>query len=60
MRAARAAVPRVGAVKLRARYLRVLRRIEALRDDRDGSDSSWVERLLSDSRAHYARTRRAR
>jgi IS5 family transposase len=60
LRTAREAVPRAGTVRLPAAYLRDIRRVEARRDNRDGSDKSWVERFLADSRRHYTRARRVR
>ena len=47
-------------VVLSEEYLRAVRQVEALQDNRDGSDKTWVERVLRESREHYARARRVR
>ena len=41
-------------------YLRAVRQVEALPANQDGADKTWVERVMIQSREHFARARRIR
>jgi hypothetical protein len=47
-------------VVLSEEYLRAVRQVEALPANQDGSDKTWVERVLRESREHYTKARRVR
>ena len=41
-------------------YLRAVRQVEALAANQDGADKTWVERVMVQSREHFAKARRIR
>jgi hypothetical protein len=41
-------------------YLRAVQQVEALPDNQDGADKTWVERVMVQSREHFANARRIR
>lgn len=47
-------------VVLSAEYLRAVKQVEALPENQDGADKTWVERAQREFREHYARARRVR
>ena len=47
-------------VMLSEDYLRAVKHVEALPTDQDGVDKTWVERVLRQSREHFAKARRIR
>ena len=47
-------------VVLSEAYLRAVRQVEALPENQDGADKTWVERVLHQSREHFAQARRIR
>ncbi len=47
------------AAALETSFVRAIQRWEGLPHNREGSDKSWVERLLGDTREHLGRARRA-
>jgi hypothetical protein len=49
-----------GPIELPDRYLRAVDRIEALPENCEGADKSWVEASRRDFREYFARARRAR
>jgi hypothetical protein len=51
---------KVGPAKLSAEYLRAIARCEALPENQDGCDKTWVERSRRWFREHYARAKRIR
>ena len=51
-----ASAPReTGPVTLTREYLDAVKWVESLPENQSGTDKSWVRRILSDSRRHYAR-----
>lgn len=46
--------------QLSTEYLRAIARCEALPENQNGSDKSWVERSRREFRQHYARVKRVR
>jgi hypothetical protein len=49
-----------GPVTLSSEYLLAIARCEALPENQDGCDKTWVERSRRRFRRHYARARRVR
>ena len=47
-------------VDLGAEYLRAVKQVESLPENQDGADKTWVERVVRESREHFARARRIR
>lgn len=47
-------------VALSAEYLRAVKQVEALPENQDGADKTWVERAQREFREHYARARQIR
>ena len=47
-------------VVLSQEYLRAVKQVEAMPADQDGADKSWVERVVRQSREHFAKARRIR
>jgi hypothetical protein len=47
-------------IDLPDRYLRAVERVEALPENREGADKSWVEASRREFREYIARARRAR
>jgi hypothetical protein len=47
-------------VVLSEEYLRALEQVEALPEKQDGADKTWVERVVRQSREHFAKARRIR
>ena len=47
-------------VVLSAEYLRAVKQVEALPENQDGADKTWVERVMRQSREHFAKARRIR
>ena len=47
-------------VVLSAEYLRAVEQVEALPEDQTGADKTWVERVVRQSREHFASARRIR
>ena len=47
-----------GPVDLDPAYLRLIERVEALPENQDGADKSWVWRCLETARLHFERARR--
>jgi hypothetical protein len=47
-------------VVLSADYLRAVKQVEALPANQDGVDKTWVERVMRQSREHFAKARRIR
>ena len=45
-------------IKLDEAYLRAVKKLESLPENRSGADKTWVERAIRDWRAHYARVSR--
>jgi len=45
-------------IKLDDAYLRAVKKLESLPQNRSGADKSWVERAIRNWRAHYARVSR--
>jgi hypothetical protein len=41
-------------------YLRAVEQVEALPENQDGADKTWVERAQREFREHYARARQVR
>ena len=58
-RCRRAEAPAVakGPIELDEAYLRAVRKIESLPQNRSGADKTWVERVIRRWRDHYARAR---
>jgi hypothetical protein len=48
------------AVVLSEEYLQAVRQVEALPESQDGADKTWVERVVRQSREHFAAARRIR
>jgi hypothetical protein len=49
---------RDGRVQLDPAYLRAVKKLEALPENRSGADKTWVERAMQEWRRHYARVER--
>jgi len=47
-------------VVLSPEYLRAVEQVEALPENQDGADKTWVERAQREFREHYARARQVR
>jgi len=47
-------------VVLSAEYLRAVAQVEALAENQTGADKTWVERVVRQSREHFASARRIR
>jgi hypothetical protein len=47
-------------VVLSAEYLRAVEQVEALPENQTGADKTWVERVVRQSREHFASARRIR
>jgi hypothetical protein len=47
-------------VVLSEEYLQAVRQVEALPESQDGTDKTWVERVVRQSREHFAAARRIR
>ena len=47
-------------VVLSAEYLHAVRQVEALPENQDGADKTWVERAQREFREHYAGARQIR
>lgn len=47
-------------VVLGAEYVRAVKQVESLPENQDGADKTWVERVVRESREHFARARRIR
>lgn len=47
-------------VVLSEEYVRAVRQVEALPANQDGADKTWVERVMVQSREHFAKARRIR
>jgi len=47
-------------VALAEDYLRAVKQVEGLPENQDGADKTWVERVVRQSREHFAQARRIR
>lgn len=55
-----AGITKCGPATLSAEYLRAIARCEALPENQDGCDKTWVERSRRQFREHYARAKQMR
>jgi hypothetical protein len=49
-----------GPVTLAPEYLRAVRYLESLPENRNGADKTWVHRAIGEFREHYVRAKRVR